>query len=392
MNVEELVRDSLRELATEQPSAGPEFADRVLAVRRRRRTRRIVSVAAATAAVVAIGVAVPLLDAWQGRRASCERAGAGRRPRPPGPVAAARPDRAEDTVLAAYSTAELRAETDKRGAIVRTYWLLDPETGKYEKDTRWSFVAVAPGVKTAAVLEQNLPVSRIGLLDLATGEVERWIPVERGVGGLAFSQDGSRLVATTYGENPDLRIKEAALNGEGQEVWEWMSRYGESSRTGFYDLDVASGEGSWSAVAPDRNINARQDFAYSRSGELVYSRFIGGRDGLQQFYDLRGRKAAAPADEKHLRSDVEARLSRTALAALGLTKEVDGSPAGPTPRSVTPVRARRSPRSAGRTARLGGRQAAHRLGTGHRSRRVVPAPARAGHDRQRQGRTTERCS
>ena len=62
MNVEELVRDSLRELAVEQPSAGPGFADRVLAVRRRRRTRRLAAVAAAVAAVVAVGVAVPLLD------------------------------------------------------------------------------------------------------------------------------------------------------------------------------------------------------------------------------------------------------------------------------------------------------------------------------------------
>lgn len=62
MNVEELVRDSLRDLAAEAPSAGPGFADRVLAVRRRRRTRRIASVAAATAAVVGIAVAVPLLD------------------------------------------------------------------------------------------------------------------------------------------------------------------------------------------------------------------------------------------------------------------------------------------------------------------------------------------
>ncbi|WP_308402576.1 hypothetical protein [Streptomyces sp. AC550_RSS872] len=63
MNVEELVRDSLRELADEQTSAGPGLADRVLVVRRRRRrrTRRIASVAAVTAAV-AIGVAAPLLD------------------------------------------------------------------------------------------------------------------------------------------------------------------------------------------------------------------------------------------------------------------------------------------------------------------------------------------
>jgi len=62
VNVEELVRDALREQAAEQPSAGPEFADRVLVVRRRRRFRRLAAVAMTTAAVVAVSVGVPLLD------------------------------------------------------------------------------------------------------------------------------------------------------------------------------------------------------------------------------------------------------------------------------------------------------------------------------------------
>ncbi|MGW6738228.1 WD40 repeat domain-containing protein [Streptomyces sp. NPDC055013] len=326
MNVEELVRDSLRELATEQPSAGAGFADRVLSTRRRRRTRRIASVAAATAAVVAVGVAVPMLDAGKDdiRPASVlEDRGVHARPdqSPPRDLIGA-----GDSVLAAYSTAELRARTDKRGAMVRTYWLIDPQTGKYEKDTRWSFVAVAPGLKTAAVLERDLPANRIGLLDLATGKVERWIPVQRGVGGLAFSHDGSRLVATTYGENPDLRVKEKMISDDGP-VWEWQSKYGRSSRTGFYDLDLASGEGPWSAVATETNINARQDFAYSRAGDRVYAQYIGSKDGLQQFYDLKGNKVAPPANEKYLRSDVDARLSPNGkLAAVGLTKEVDGNP------------------------------------------------------------------
>ncbi|MCL6675337.1 WD40 repeat domain-containing protein, partial [Streptomyces panaciradicis] len=51
MNAEELLRDSLRELAAEQPPADAGFADRVLAARRRRRARTLASVAAATAAV-----------------------------------------------------------------------------------------------------------------------------------------------------------------------------------------------------------------------------------------------------------------------------------------------------------------------------------------------------
>ncbi|WP_210587600.1 YncE family protein [Streptomyces sp. GESEQ-35] len=320
MNVDELVRDSLRELAAEQPSAGPGFADRVLTARRRRRTRRLASVAAATAAVVAVAVAVPLLDSG---KEDVRPAGV-----LDGDATVAHPDQsppreliaAGNVALAAYYTGKIEEQTEQRGAAVRTYWLLDPETGRYEKDTRWSYVAVAPGARTAAVLERQLPAHRIGLLDLATGEVERWIPVERGVGGLAFSRDGRKLVATTYGENPDLRVKFTTSSGTAQ----WMADHsGRSSRSGFHILDVASGSGSWAGVPSGRDINDRQDFAFTGTGELVYSQVIGSKSGMQRFYDLTGREVAAPADERHLRSDVGARLSPDgSLAALGLTREV----------------------------------------------------------------------
>ncbi len=327
MNVEELVRDSLREMAAEQPSAGVNFADRVLATRRRRRTRRLASVAAATAAVVAVSVAVPLLDHGKGdvRPANVLNKGG----------VHAHPDQspprdligAGDAVLAAYYTTEIRQQSAERAVAARVYWLLDQKTGTYKKDSRWSFVAIAPGMKTAAVLERTLPAHRIGLLDLATGKVQRWIPVQRGVGGLAFSSDGRRLVATTYGENPDLRTRQKLINLDGTEGWTWGAEFDGSSRSGFYDLDVASGAGSWAAVASDRSIAPRMDFAYSRTGERVYAQYIGGGDGLERFYDLQGNKVAAPANEKHLRSDVPARLSPNGrLAALGLTKEVGGKP------------------------------------------------------------------
>jgi len=331
VNVEELVRDSLRELAAEEPAAGPGFADRVLTVRRRRRTRRLAAVAATTAAVVAVAVGVPLLDSGKGdaRPAGVlEQNGISAHPdqSPPRDLIAA-----GQSVLAAYYTVKTVPQKDGRGIGVRTYWLLDPKTGKYKQDSRWSFVAVAPGLKTAAVLEQNLPAHRIGLLDLATGKVERWIPVAQGMGGLAFSYDGRRLVATTYDENPDLREKvqltKKDSKGRKVTVWVWGASFGDSSRSGFYALDVASGQGSWSPLAPDRNINSRQDLAFSRTGERVYAQVVGGKDGLQQFYDLKGDKVAAPANERYLRSDVSARLSPNGtLAALGLTKEVNGNP------------------------------------------------------------------
>jgi hypothetical protein len=310
VNVEELVRDSLRELAVEEPSAGPGFADRVLAVRRRRRTRRLVSVAAATAAVIAVSVAVPMLN--EGRddvrpARVTQREGISAHPdqSPPSDLIAA-----GRSALAAYCTTELVAKNKQEATLERTYWLLDPDTGKYKKDSRWSFVAVAPGLKTAAVLERTLPAARIGLLDLATGEVERWIPVgKQGVAGLAFSNGGTELVATTYSEHPD-----SLENAEGE--WTSMNRV---SRTGFLLLDLAEGGGGiWHRV-PNSSVGGRADFAFTRDDKRLFAAG-GGLDTLirPKFYDLAGDETAAPANEKYLRWDVPARLSPNGkLAALG---------------------------------------------------------------------------
>jgi hypothetical protein len=319
VNVEELVRDSLRELAAEQPSAGPGYAQRVLTARRRHRTRRFATVAASVVAVLAVGVAVPQLDAGKDEVRPAhvlDGRGTSAHPdqSPPRDLVAA-----GDVALAAYYTSEIVPTTKDRGVAERTYWLLDHRTGRYEKDTRWSSVAVAPGIRTAAVLERNLPARRIGLLDLTTGEVERWIPVDHGVGGLAFSYDGRKLVATTYDENPDLRIRQTG----DEDAVPWVSPFGGSSRTGFHVVDVASGTTSWTGVRADRHVSSRQDFSFSRAGDLVYTPVAGPGDGLQQFYDLDGNKVAAPADERYLRSDVGARLSPDgSLAAAGLAKEV----------------------------------------------------------------------
>ncbi|MFF3466339.1 WD40 repeat domain-containing protein [Streptomyces sp. NPDC002619] len=323
MNVEELVRDCLREQAAQQRPLGPGFADRVLAARRRRRTRRLACVAAATAAVVAVAVAVPSLSS--GRHDSLP-AGVLH-----GTGTTAHPDQsppreliaAGNVALAAYYTEGLVKLSADAGATARTYWLLDPRTGRYEKDSRWGFVAVAPGMRTAAVLERSMPARRIGLLDLATGKVERWIQLAHGVGGLTFSRDGSRLVATTYAEHPDLRRKETVHDAKGRPHDEWLAWPGASSRSGFSVVDVATGhEGPWSKVSPGRDTVGRADFSFTRDGALVYARIIGGRDGMQRFYDLAGKGVAAPAKERYLRSDVGARLSPSGtLAAVGLTAE-----------------------------------------------------------------------
>ncbi|MER7641246.1 WD40 repeat domain-containing protein [Streptomyces sp. NPDC126522] len=322
MNIEELVRDSLREQASRQTPPATGFADRVLAVRRRR-TRRLATVAAAAVAVITAAVAVPLLEPGRTDVRPAEVIdGVVTHPDqwPPRDLIAA-----GGTALAAYYTADTVARTSVEGVFTRTYWLLDPRTDKYRKNTRWSYVAVAPGMHTAAVLEQNLPAHRIGILDLTTGKVERWIPVERGVGAVEFSHDGGRIVATTYDDNPDARTLSAVNADTGAS--DWLAPRGESSRTGFYALDTATGNGTWSGVAKDSRVQSRQDFRFTRSGEQVYAQVLGDRDGSEQFYGLDGDKIAAPPEEKYLRADVDARLSpNRRLAALGLTKEVGGSP------------------------------------------------------------------
>ncbi|WP_329298997.1 WD40 repeat domain-containing protein [Streptomyces sp. NBC_00659] len=314
MNVEELLRDTLREQAEDGPRTPPGFADRVLAVRRRRRTRRIASVAAAAAVVLTAAIAVPSLDS--GGHDVRPLRGVDPKPATTHPVPSAHPGQspvhelvaAGRTAMAAYYTQKTDWQSThdgiRKGIGVRTYWLLDPKSGHYEKDTRWSWVAVAPGLRTAAVLERHLPASRIGLLDLTSGKVARWIPVDHPVGGLEFSRDGTRLVATTYSENPDKRIKMDNIDRVPVSV--------KPSRTGFYVFDVASGKGAWADVGVVRDdqgneINTRQDFGFCRDGRTI--------TGLQsltsgdRFYDVSGREVSAPHEERYRTWFVKAGLS-----------------------------------------------------------------------------------
>ncbi|GAB2956674.1 WD40 repeat domain-containing protein [Streptomyces heilongjiangensis] len=318
MNVDELVRDSLREQAAEQPPLAPGFADRVLDVRRRRRTRRIATVAAATAAVVALAVAVPLLETGKDevRLASeMNKSDIIAHPdqSPPRDLIAA-----GDVALAAYFTYSTVRTSKDTAVRQRTYRILDQRTGKYVEDDRWSMVSVAPGMRTAAVLERDLPVKRIGLLDLLTGEVDRWIPVERGVAGVVFSSDGGKLVATTYNANPDLLTRQDYdSNGDGKKN-DYEPDHTTSHRTGFSVVDVGSGKADWhKVVSEDRQgiVNARQDFAFSGDGTSVYTGLT--MEPHQQFYDLKGRKVPTPPDERYLHWSVGARLSPDGRLAAG---------------------------------------------------------------------------
>jgi hypothetical protein len=311
VNVDDLVRDSFHEQVADLAPPPVDFADRVLAVRRRRRTRTIASAAVATAAAVAVAVAMPVLGTGKDDVRPANVLNENDIIAHPGQTPPRDLIAAGGVALAAYYTETNVKLSATHHVGVRTYWLLDARTRTYEK-TKWSFVAVAPGLRTAAVLERTLPAKRIGLLNLLTGKVERWIPVDHTVGAVAFSPDGRKLVATTYKKNPDLHV--TPKDGQGSP---WPN-FQEPGRTGFYVVDVASGEAaSWNEVSPGdgSGLNDRQDFGFSHDGKLVYTGFT--TTPGQYFYDFRGYQVQAPANEKHLPWYVDARLSPDGRRAAG---------------------------------------------------------------------------
>ncbi|MPY64004.1 WD40 repeat domain-containing protein [Streptomyces spongiae] len=303
MNVDELVRDALREQAAGPMPLPSGFADRVLAVRRRRRNRTIAGAAAVTA--LAVGLSVPALsgggeDVRPASEMNKSDIIAHPHQSPPRDMIAA-----GDTALAAFYVRENDKQSNGDVISKRVYGLLDQKTGKYRK-TRWAFLDVAPGMRTAAVLEDELPARRIGLLDMITGKVDRWIPVEHGVAGVAFSSDGEKLVATTYSKNPDRNFADHPQNINGKDVPGPLP-----SRTGFSVVDVDSGKEDWHRAPYWKDetgwsANARDDFEFSHDDQYVYADIP--MDPGREYYDLEGNKTGIPAAEKHV-SWAEAGLS-----------------------------------------------------------------------------------
>ncbi|MGW6012421.1 hypothetical protein [Streptomyces sp. NPDC055210] len=149
------------------------------------------------------------------------------------------------------------------------------------------------------MLEQELPAKRIGLLDLITGKVDRWIEVDHGVGGVAFSPDGKKLVATTYAKNPDRNYVDHPMKVNGKRQPGPFP-----SRTGFSVVDVASGESDWHEVPQPEDefgfssMNSRDDFDWSHDGSLVFARLSS--EPYRQYYDLNGDETGVPVGEKYV--------------------------------------------------------------------------------------------
>ncbi|MGW1491025.1 hypothetical protein [Streptomyces sp. NPDC002402] len=299
MKREQLLREAVEETAQGVRSPD-EFADRMHRSRRRRRVRGLV-VTGAVAAVVALGVVVSL--AVDGGSAQGRPAG-----ELPAPDVVARPDQSPPRELIAagkvavsgYYTAKAVKQPNGNGVVAYEWSLLNAANGRYEK-TDWAWLAVAPRIKIAAVLERDLPVNRIGLLDLATGKVQRWIKVDQGVGGVRFSPDGKRLVATTYGLNPDGLFKDASYRLNDKTV-----PGPKPSRTGFSVIDVASGRADFTELPPKKNDRGfvtgggRQDLNWSRDGTLLWEPW--GNAVGKVFYNVGGKAVPVPEWEANLGS------------------------------------------------------------------------------------------
>ncbi|GAA4640356.1 hypothetical protein GCM10023196_105530 [Actinoallomurus vinaceus] len=282
MKLETLVRQSLEEWSAEaQVPAG--LADRALRRRTRRRIRGIALVAGAAAAVAATTLTVDV----------------GTRPAPRPATSHAPMDTslhtdpthsppqrfvaAGQTALSAYY---IRKQSSVGGHTVfqDTWYLYDAATGGYQR-TPWAHLDVAPGLRRAAVLEGPLPTARVGLLDMKTQKVTRWITLEHRAGGLAWSPDGERLLVTTYGRSPDV------LAGPRT-----------SSRTGYYLVNVASGKAAFHTLpAATDDFNARQDLGWSRSGGLLWAPTS--TTPARRFYDLTGTPQPAPPGEDDIQAD-----------------------------------------------------------------------------------------
>ncbi len=230
MSLDDMVRDTVTEWAEE--AGTPEYAiglaDAVLsgyATRRRRRRAATVLVAAGVAAAVAVPLALAgggsrqtvghpspepsligrtstknpphqqgTLAGWTPLPLSHAHAGNTSISAHPGESPPVHFIAADDVALSAYYRKDERTSTTKY-----TWWLYDPNSGTYQP-TPYQQLDVSPGLGLAAVLEDATGSKRIGILNMATRKVIRWIAVPDGdpVGSVRFSPDGTKLVATAF--------------------------------------------------------------------------------------------------------------------------------------------------------------------------------------------------
>ncbi|MET8986513.1 hypothetical protein ABZW49_13770 [Nonomuraea wenchangensis] len=331
-----LLRDTMQEWAGEA-RVPHDLADRAL----RRRVRRPAGVAVLAAGLVAALIAgVTFVAGTVGDRpgpaVSVRPADGITLPARPSPAPAdvradvehSPPTRlvaAGRLAMSAYYTQKEVPVEGRLRHVVRTWSLYDPRSGGYER-TSWGWLDVAPGLQVAAVLERELPARRLGILDLNTRQILKWFELEHPVASVSWSPDGTKVLATAYSSHPDALER-------GPEPGSLVLR--DSPRTGYFVLDVGSGEAAYHAL-PARtgddvpsNMNGRQDLGWSLDGTALWAPTDTTPDRL--WYTLDGEPRDAPEGQRYVGYSAESALSpdgRRVLGPDGLPTEITDSATG----------------------------------------------------------------
>ncbi|MEU6782458.1 hypothetical protein ABZ912_24935 [Nonomuraea angiospora] len=198
--------------------------------------------------------------------------------------------------VSAYYTVRREVVSDNEERVMRTWSLYDPRTDGYE-NTSWAWADVAPGLQVAAVLEGELISKRLGILDLNTRQILKWIDLEHPVGSVTWSPDGTKVLATAYSSYPDT------LQGRGDQAASTGS-----PRTGYYIVDVEAGTADYHELPPMGdpmlsnvkifNGNGRQDLGWSLDGTMLWAPTSTSPDRV--FYTLDGEKAEWPKGDRYV--------------------------------------------------------------------------------------------
>ncbi|MEU6711170.1 hypothetical protein ABZ897_06775 [Nonomuraea sp. NPDC046802] len=224
--------------------------------------------------------------------------------------------------VSAYYATSREPVSENMERIRRKWSLYDPRTGGYEQ-TPWAWVDVAPGLQVAAVLEGDLLGKRLGILDMNTRQILSWIELEQPAASVAWSPDGTKIVATTYSSYPDV------LRGRGDQA---SPSHDGSPRTGYYIVDARTGKAEHHELAPlpsginlpriSRNSprpitngNGRQDLGWSLDGTMLWAPASTSPDRV--FYSLDGEPRDAPKGERYVRGSQISAVSPDGRLLLG---------------------------------------------------------------------------
>ncbi|MEQ4715681.1 hypothetical protein [Nonomuraea sp. B19D2] len=221
--------------------------------------------------------------------------------------------------VSAYYTNKQEKISDHEQRITYKWSLYDPRTDGYE-ETSWAWVDVAPGLQVAAVLDGDGISRRLGILDMNTRQILKWIDLEHPVGSVSWSPDGTKVLATAYSSYPGI-VDDRRADGN-------------SPRTGYYIVDVEAGTADYHQLPPMAdgihtdanpfNGNARQDLGWSLDGTMLWAPSSTMPDRV--FYSLDGQPRETPQGDRYV--DYTGISATSPNGRLVLSRDVPADPVG----------------------------------------------------------------